>query len=52
MSLNTMDHDRRNRVPRILTEAERARLDEFIDAIHYSSRYTVSLSSLTGKKKK
>jgi len=35
-----MDHDRRNKQPRMLTEPERDRLEEFIESIHYSSRYT------------
>ncbi|KUJ24336.1 endoplasmic oxidoreductin [Mollisia scopiformis] len=35
-----MDYNRRNKVPRQLTDAEKARLEEFIDAIHYSSRYS------------
>jgi len=30
----------RNRRPRLLTETERARLDEFTDLIHYSDRYS------------
>jgi hypothetical protein len=36
----TMDIDttRRNKNPRPLTDSERARLDEFIDSIHYSTR--------------
>ena len=34
-----IDVKRRNKVPRPLTDDERARLDEFIDAIHYSTRY-------------
>ena len=34
-----LDQDRRNKHPRILTEAERERLDEYVDQIHYSSRY-------------
>ena len=40
MSLAALDHDRRNKQPRMLTEAERERLEEYIDAIHYSSRYS------------
>lgn len=36
----TLDHDRRNRQPRLLTEAERDKLEEFIEGIHYSSRYS------------
>ena len=34
----TLDHDRRNKKPRPLTDSERERMDEFIDAIHYSAR--------------
>lgn len=33
-----IDSSRRNRVPRPLTDGERQRLEEFVDAIHYSSR--------------
>ncbi len=33
-----MDYNRRNKVPRPLTESEKARLEEFIDSIHYSAR--------------
>ena len=32
------DHDRRNKLPRLLTDSERDRLDEFVESIHYSSR--------------
>jgi cyclin-dependent kinase regulatory subunit CKS1 len=32
------DYNRRNKVPRALSESEKARLDEFIDSIHYSAR--------------
>ncbi|KAJ5180377.1 Cyclin-dependent kinase regulatory subunit [Penicillium capsulatum] len=37
-----MDIDplRRNKKPRLLMESERDRLDEFIDSIHYSARYS------------
>ena len=35
-----VDSDRRNRHPRMLTDNERERLDEYVDSIHYSSRYT------------
>ncbi|KAI9886201.1 MAG: transcription factor [Watsoniomyces obsoletus] len=35
-----IDVTRRNRKPRLLTEPERQRLDEYIDSIHYSSRYS------------
>lgn len=34
-----IDMSRRNRQPRPLTESEKMRLEEFIEAIHYSSRY-------------
>lgn len=34
-----IDYSRRNKKPRLLLEPERQKLDEFIDAIHYSSRY-------------
>ena len=33
-----LDMDRRNKHPRLLSEPERARLEEFVDSIHYSSR--------------
>ncbi|MCJ1361278.1 Cyclin-dependent kinases regulatory subunit (Cell division control protein cks1) [Acarospora aff. strigata] len=36
----SLDHDRRNKKPRLLTEPERERLDEFVDSIHYSARYS------------
>ena len=39
MAAVDLDQDRRNKRPRILTEAERERLDEYVDQIHYSSRY-------------
>jgi len=34
-----IDFTRRNKKPRPLTELEREKLDEFIEAIHYSARY-------------
>ncbi len=34
-----IDTSRRNKRPRPLSDEERARLEEFIDSIHYSSRY-------------
>lgn len=40
LEIAAMDHDRRNKQPRMLTEAERDRLEEFIESIHYSSRYS------------
>lgn len=33
-----IDQTRRNKKPRALSEAERERLEEFIESIHYSSR--------------
>jgi cyclin-dependent kinase regulatory subunit CKS1 len=36
-----IDYTRRNKKPRHLTESERVKLDEFTDAIHYSSRYVL-----------
>jgi hypothetical protein len=33
-----LDYSRRNKSPRPLSEAERERLEEFIDSIHYSAR--------------
>jgi len=36
-----IDFSRRNKKPRLLLEAERQKLDEFIDSIHYSARYAV-----------
>ncbi|KAI4154819.1 MAG: hypothetical protein LQ340_001425 [Diploschistes diacapsis] len=35
-----VDSSRRNRQPRLLTSAERDRLEEFIDNISYSARYS------------
>lgn len=35
----TLDPDRRNKHPRMLTEQERERLEEFVENIHYSPRY-------------
>ena len=37
-----IDCTRRNKKPRLLTEAEREKLDEFVDSIHYSSRYATT----------
>lgn len=34
------NYSRRNKYARPLTEAERDRLEEFIDSIHYSARYS------------
>jgi len=35
-----VDYSRRNKVPRIISENEKAKLEEFIDSIHYSARYS------------
>jgi len=35
-----IDFTRRNKKPRPLSEHEKEKLDEFIDAIHYSARYS------------
>ncbi|KAF2831395.1 CKS-domain-containing protein [Ophiobolus disseminans] len=34
-----IDFTRRNKKPRPLSEHEKEKLDEFVDAIHYSARY-------------
>jgi cyclin-dependent kinase regulatory subunit CKS1 len=34
-----IDFTRRNKKPRPLNDSEKNKLDEFIDAIHYSARY-------------
>jgi len=34
------DNTRKNKKPRLLSEDERARLEEFVDSIHYSARYS------------
>lgn len=36
----SIDMSRRNKEPRPLKDSERARLEEFIDSIHYSARYS------------
>ncbi|KAM0212528.1 hypothetical protein ACHAQD_009693 [Fusarium lateritium] len=37
-----IDSTRRNKAPRPLSDSERARVEEFIDSIHYSARYSDS----------
>lgn len=37
-----IDTARRNKTPRPLSDSERARVEEFIDSIHYSARYSDS----------
>lgn len=39
MATMDIDYTRRNKKPRLLTDSERDKLDEFVDSIHYSSRY-------------
>lgn len=36
-----IDMTRRNKKARLLTDSERDKLDEFIESIHYSSRYEI-----------
>lgn len=38
MGSQVLDNDRRNKLPRLLTEPERDRVEEFVDSIHYSAR--------------
>jgi hypothetical protein len=38
-----IDATRRNKKPRPLSDSERMKLEEFIDAIHYSARYEATL---------
>ncbi|KAK5050393.1 Cyclin-dependent kinases regulatory subunit (Cell division control protein cks1) [Exophiala bonariae] len=40
--MGDIDHTRRNKKPRPLQDTERARLEEFIDSIGYSARYSDS----------
>ena len=39
MATIQVDPERRNPRPRMLTQDERAKLDKFIETIHYSARY-------------
>lgn len=41
-----IDFTRRNKKPRLLTDPEREKLDEFIESIHYSSRCASSTPTL------
>ena len=36
-----IDASRRNPKPRPLTDNERAKLDEFLDSVHYSARFVL-----------
>lgn len=38
-----IDFTRRNKKPRLLTDPEREKLEEYLDNIHYSSRYAPHL---------
>ena len=49
MSALDIDFSRRNKKPRLLTDVEREKLDEFVDSIHYSSRYVGSTSHHVSK---
>ena len=42
-----VDVTRRNKKPRPLSEAEKERMDEFVDSIHYSARYAIFLDPMT-----
>lgn len=41
MAAIDIDFTRRNKKPRPLSEQEKEKLDEFIEAIHYSARYDI-----------
>jgi cyclin-dependent kinase regulatory subunit CKS1 len=41
-----IDFTRRNKKPRPLSEHEKEKLDEFVDAIHYSARYVVDSDAI------
>jgi cyclin-dependent kinase regulatory subunit CKS1 len=43
MSSSAIDPTRRNRVPRLLSDKEKEKLEEFVDLIHYSSRLAALL---------
>ena len=36
-----IDYSRRNKVPRLISENEKAKLEEFIESIHYSARSVI-----------
>lgn len=52
MASMDIDFTRRNKKPRMLTEAEKDRLEEFIESIHYSSRlvHTIDLSCFRNRR--
>jgi hypothetical protein len=39
-----IDYTRRNKKPRPLSEHEKEKLDEFVDAIHYSARCVAAIA--------
>lgn len=45
--MSDIDMTRRNPSPRDLTDKEKAKLDEFVDLIHYSARYDPRLTKYT-----
>ena len=47
-----IDFTRRNKKPRLLSEKEREKLDEFVEAIHYSARYGAPISATSRRRKK
>ena len=48
MASMDIDATRRNKKPRPLSDSERMKLEEFIDAIHYSARYVAHNSPIFG----
>ncbi|MCJ1352450.1 MAG: Cyclin-dependent kinases regulatory subunit (Cell division control protein cks1) [Icmadophila ericetorum] len=40
MTTVQVDQERRNLRPRVVTQAEKAKLQEFVEQIHYSARYS------------
>lgn len=41
--MSDIDVTRRNKKPRLLTPAEKEKLEEFIEMIHYSARYAPAI---------
>lgn len=46
MGSQALDNDRRNKHPRLLTDPERDRVEEFVESIHYSARSVDGSSEL------
>jgi hypothetical protein len=44
-----IDYSRRNKVPRLITDHEKAKLEEYIDSIHYSARLVFHDAVRSGK---